>query len=149
MRMSVCRLSCGAEGAGGARLLHERAWRRVVLWAVEVELCQSDVNGYAGKPARRTTSAAACTSRSNRNQEQTRIRVYEGSPASALVEYRIPKDCSGSRDVLPNAHSTPKDMAGLQALGFHINQGGFAATCATSHHCGPGHVTGPGEGLSP
>jgi hypothetical protein len=59
MRLAVCRLSYGAEGACSALLLHERAWRRErereVAWVaevqVEVELGQSDINGYAGKPA--------------------------------------------------------------------------------------------------
>ena len=59
MRLAVCRLSYGAEGACSALLLHERAWRRErereITWVtevqVEVELGQSDINGYAGKPA--------------------------------------------------------------------------------------------------
>jgi hypothetical protein len=59
MRMAVCRLSYGAEGARGTLLRHERAWRRErereITWVtevqVEVELGQSDINGYAGKRA--------------------------------------------------------------------------------------------------
>jgi hypothetical protein len=55
MRMAVCRLSYGTEGACGALLLQERAWRREDAWVaevqVEVELGQSDINGHAGKPA--------------------------------------------------------------------------------------------------